>query len=177
MAPPASRKHDPGQQARSFTVPANAKSRTREIASFRRFGIRMRPLFPDIEARFLAHPRWRNLLVCRRRNRYSDPDPIAELIVMRAVLDIVLIILDLYVWLLIASAILSWLIAFNVVNTRNQFVASIAEFLYKITEPVLRPIREIMPNFGGLDISPIIVILIIMFLQRVISYYIYPNVI
>ena len=61
---------------------------------------------------------------------------------MRAVLDIVLIVLDLYVWLLIASAILSWLIAFNVVNTRNQFVAAVAEFLYRITEPVLAPIRN-----------------------------------
>ena len=96
---------------------------------------------------------------------------------MRAILDIVLIVLDLYVWLLIASAILSWLIAFNVVNTRNQFVGSIAEFLYRITEPVMAPIRSRMPSFGGLDISPIIVILIIMFLQRVIGYYIYPNVI
>ncbi|MBN8978842.1 MAG: YggT family protein [Xanthobacteraceae bacterium] len=95
---------------------------------------------------------------------------------MRAILDIVLIILDLYVWLLIASAILSWLIAFNVVNTRNQFVASVAEFLYRITEPLLRPIRNFMPNLGGLDISPIILILIIMFLQRVITYYIYPAV-
>jgi YggT family protein len=95
---------------------------------------------------------------------------------MRAVLDIVLIVLDLYVWLLIASAILSWLIAFNVVNTRNQFVASIADFLYRITEPLLRPIRNIMPDLGGLDISPIILILIIMLIQRVISYYIYPNV-
>ena len=56
---------------------------------------------------------------------------------MRAILEIILLILDLYVWLLIASAILSWLIAFNVVNTRNQFVAAIAEFLYRITEPVL----------------------------------------
>ena len=96
---------------------------------------------------------------------------------MRAVLDIVIIILDLYVWLLIASAILSWLIAFNVVNTRNGFVAAVAEFLYRITEPVLRPIRGFIPTFGGLDISPIIVILIIMFIQRVITYYIYPNVI
>src|SRR6059036_840924 len=96
---------------------------------------------------------------------------------MRAVLDIVLIVLDLYVWLLIASAILSWLIAFNVVNTRNQFVGAVSEFLYRITEPVLAPIRRMMPSFGGLDISPIILILIIMFIQRVISYYIYPNVI
>jgi YggT family protein len=95
---------------------------------------------------------------------------------MRAVLDIILIVLDLYVWLLIASAILSWLIAFNVVNTRNQFVAAVAEFLYRITEPMLAPIRSFMPNLGGLDISPIILILIIMFIQRVIQYYIYPSV-
>ena len=95
---------------------------------------------------------------------------------MRAILDIVLIALDLYVWLLIASAILSWLIAFNVVNTRNQFVAGIAEFLYRITEPALKPIRQFLPSFGGLDISPIILILIIMLIQRIISYYIYPNV-
>lgn len=96
---------------------------------------------------------------------------------MRAVLDIVIIVLDLYVWLLIAAAILSWLVAFNVVNTRNQFVSAVAEFLYRITEPVLRPIRNVMPNLGGLDISPIIVILLIMFIERVIMYYIYPNVI
>jgi len=95
---------------------------------------------------------------------------------MRAVLDIIIIVLDLYVWLLIASAILSWLIAFNVVNTRNQFVAAIAEFLFRITEPVLGPIRRSLPSLGGLDISPIVLILIIMFLQRVITYYIYPNV-
>jgi YggT family protein len=95
---------------------------------------------------------------------------------MRAVLDIVLMVLDLYVWLLIASAILSWLIAFNVVNTRNQFVGAVSEFLYRITEPLLRPIRSFMPNLGGIDISPIILILIIMFLQRVIIYYIYPAV-
>jgi YggT family protein len=93
---------------------------------------------------------------------------------MRAVLDIILIVLDLYVWLLIAAAILSWLVAFNVVNTRNQFVAAIAEFLYRITEPVLAPIRRALPNLGGLDISPIVLILIIMFIQRVITYYIYP---
>ena len=95
---------------------------------------------------------------------------------MRALLDIILIVLDLYIWLLIASAILSWLIAFNVVNTRNQFVSSVAEFLYRITEPLLRPIRNILPDLGGLDISPIVLILIIMLIQRVIVYYIYPYV-
>ena len=95
---------------------------------------------------------------------------------MRAILDIIDIVLNLYVWLLIAAAILSWLIAFNVVNTRNQFVSSVAEFLYRITEPLLRPIRNILPDLGGLDISPIVLILIIMLIQRVIVYYIYPNV-
>jgi YggT family protein len=95
---------------------------------------------------------------------------------MRAILDIVLIVLDLYIWLLIAAAILSWLIAFNVVNTRNQFVSSVVDFLYRITEPVLRPIRNFLPYLGGLDVSPIVLILIIMLIQRIISYYIYPNV-
>ena len=95
---------------------------------------------------------------------------------MRAVLDIVVIVLDLYIWLLIAAAILSWLVAFNVVNTRNQFVAAVGEFLYRITEPLLAPIRSFLPNLGGLDISPIILTLIIMFIERVITYYIYPAV-
>ncbi len=95
---------------------------------------------------------------------------------MRALLDVILVVLQLYVWLLIAAAILSWLIAFNVVNTRNQVVAVIGDFLYRITEPVLRPIRSFMPNLGGLDISPVILILIIFFLQSVIVRYIYPNV-
>ena len=93
---------------------------------------------------------------------------------MRAVLDIVLIVLDLYVWLLIASAILSWLIAFNVVNTRNQLVAAVAEFLYRITEPLLAPIRSFMPNLGGLDISPIILILIIILIQKLVVYNLLP---
>ena len=93
---------------------------------------------------------------------------------MRAVLDIVIIVLDLYVWLLIASAILSWLIAFNVVNTRNQFVSAVAEFLYRITEPVLAPIRNFLPSLGGLDISPIILILLIILVQKLIAYNVAP---
>jgi YggT family protein len=95
---------------------------------------------------------------------------------MRAVLDIVLIVLNLYIWLLIAAAILSWLIAFNVVNTRNGFVSAVAEFLYRITEPLLRPIRNFLPDLGGLDISPIILILLIMLIERIILYYVYPYV-
>src|SRR6267143_3884359 len=118
-------------------------------------------------------------LVCEGWNRYlagsriRDPNPRVSS-VMRAILEVILIVLDLYVWLLIASAILSWLIAFNVVNTRNQFVAAVAEFLYRITEPVLAPIRRFMPNLGGLDISPIILILIIILVQKLIAYNVAP---
>jgi YggT family protein len=93
---------------------------------------------------------------------------------MRAILEVIQIVLDLYVWLLIAAAILSWLIAFNVVNTRNQLVAAVAEFLYRITEPLLAPIRSFLPNLGGLDISPIILILIIILIQKLIAYNIMP---
>src|SRR4051795_6863665 len=74
-------------------------------------------------------------------------------------------ILGLYVWILIASAILSWLVAFNVVNTRNRAVYVIGDFLYRVTEPVLAPLRRVLPNLGGLDLSPIIVILIIFFIR------------
>jgi len=95
---------------------------------------------------------------------------------MRSILDVILLILQIYVWLLIAAAVLSWLIAFNIVNTGNQVVAMIADFLFRVTEPVLRPIRAILPNLGGIDISPVILILIIFFIENVIVRYIYPNV-
>ena len=74
--------------------------------------------------------------------------------------------LSLYTWIIIGSAIFSWLYAFNVVNTSNRFVGMIGEFLFKATEPALRPIRRIMPDLGGLDISPIILLLIIFFIRR-----------
>jgi YggT family protein len=95
---------------------------------------------------------------------------------MRAVLDIILLVLQIYIWLLIAAAVLSWLVAFNVVNTRNQVVATVGDFLYRLTEPLLRPIRSMMPNLGGIDVSPVILILLILFLENVIVRYIYPNV-
>ena len=95
---------------------------------------------------------------------------------MRSVLYIILLILDLYIWLLIAAAVLSWLVAFNVVNTRNQFVGMVGDFLWRITEPVLRPIRSFMPSLGGIDVSPVLLILIIILLKDVIIRYIYPNV-
>ena len=80
-------------------------------------------------------------------------------------------ILGLYVWVLIASAVLSWLVAFNVVNTRNRAVYVIGDFLYRVTEPVLAPLRRVLPNLGGLDLSPIIVILIIFFIRNLMREY------
>jgi YggT family protein len=67
-------------------------------------------------------------------------------------------------------------VAFNVVNTRNHAVAMIGNFLYRITDPVLRPIRNMLPDLGGIDISPVILFLIIIFIQKVIELYILPNV-
>jgi YggT family protein len=95
---------------------------------------------------------------------------------MRSILNIILLVLDIYIWLLIAAAVLSWLVAFNVVNTRNQFVGMVGDFLWRITEPVLRPIRSIMPNLGGIDISPVVLILIIILIKDIIVRYIYPSV-
>ncbi len=75
-------------------------------------------------------------------------------------------IIDIYIWILIASAVLSWLVAFNVVNTRNPIVHSIGDFLYRITEPALRPIRSMLPNLGGIDVSPVILIIGLLFLRQ-----------
>jgi YggT family protein len=95
---------------------------------------------------------------------------------MRSVLYVILLVLDLYIWLLIAAAILSWLVAFNVVNARNQFVAMVGDFLYRVTEPVLRPIRNMLPSLGGIDVSPVVLILIIILIKDIIVRYIYPSV-
>jgi YggT family protein len=87
---------------------------------------------------------------------------------MIELLGFISFILTLYIYILIAAAVLSWLVAFNVVNSRNNAVAMIGQFLYRITEPVLRPIRNFLPDLGGIDISPVIVILIIYFIQMVV---------
>jgi YggT family protein len=87
---------------------------------------------------------------------------------MIELLQFISYLLTIYVYIVIAMAILSWLIAFNVVNTRNPVVHMIAELLYRLTDPVLRPIRNLLPNMGGIDISPIILFLIILFIQSVI---------
>ncbi|TPN83798.1 YggT family protein [Mesorhizobium sp. CU2] len=85
---------------------------------------------------------------------------------MIALIQTIVMALDIYWWIIIASAIFSWLYAFNVVNSRNQFVATVSNMLYRLTEPALRPIRRFMPDLGGIDISPIILLLIIFFIRQ-----------
>jgi YggT family protein len=74
-------------------------------------------------------------------------------------------VITLYIWVLVIAAVLSWLVAFNVVNTRNRLIYVMGDFLYRITEPALRPIRRYIPNLGGIDISPVILMLLLWFLR------------
>ena len=87
---------------------------------------------------------------------------------MVPLIGFIVLVIDLYIWVVIAGAILSWLIAFNVVNTNNRFVYQVADMLYRVTEPALRPIRNILPNLGGIDISPVILILFLLFIRDVV---------
>lgn len=82
-----------------------------------------------------------------------------------ALRDVLVLALDLYIWVLIVGAVLSWLVAFDVVNVRNRFVGMVGEVCFRLTEPVLRPIRRFVPLIGGIDLSPIVLIFAIMFLQ------------
>jgi len=95
---------------------------------------------------------------------------------MRAILNIVILALDLYKLVIIAAAVMSWLIAFNVVNVRNDVVRSVWSTLVALTEPVLRPIRRYLPNTGGIDISPVVLFLLILLIEQIIALYIYPYV-
>lgn len=87
---------------------------------------------------------------------------------MVPLIGFIVLVIDLYIWVVIAGAILSWLIAFNVVNTQNRFVYSVADMLYRITDPALRPFRSVLPNLGGIDISPVILILFLLFIRDVV---------
>jgi len=93
---------------------------------------------------------------------------------MNALLWLISTLIQIYIWLLIAQAVLSWLIAFGIVNRHNRIVGTIEDFLWRITEPVLRPIRRILPNLGGIDISPVIMILLLLFVQRLLVFDIAP---
>ena len=78
-------------------------------------------------------------------------------------------VIYLYIWAVILSAVLSWLVAFNVINTRSRFVYSVGTFLYRVTESALRPIRSIIPNLGGIDISPVVLILLLVFARSLLN--------
>ena len=91
------------------------------------------------------------------------------MIIIDPLFRVLMIAIDLYIWLVIIGAILSWLVAFNVINTSNQLVYLVLDFLYRITEPALRRIKRFLPNFGGIDISPVILILGLIFIQMVLA--------
>ncbi len=93
---------------------------------------------------------------------------------MIAVFYLVLQILKLYSYVVIANVIISWLIAFNILNTQNRLVYSILELSYRLTEPILNKIRRFLPNLGTLDISPIILLLLIWFIEMCMKLYIAP---
>ena len=77
-------------------------------------------------------------------------------------------VVDIYIWILIINAILSWLIAFNILNIQNRFVYALLEFSYKITNPPLNLIRRFLPNFGSIDVSPVILILLLIFFRNLV---------
>ena len=93
---------------------------------------------------------------------------------MIAIFYLVLQILKLYSYVVIANVVISWLVAFNVLNTQNRFVYSILELTYRLTDPFLRRIRAFLPNLGNLDISPIILLLLIWFVEMCMKLYVAP---
>ena len=88
-------------------------------------------------------------------------------VILGPIFGLIDMVFDLFIWILIISVVMSWLISFKVVNTTNRFVYLIADFTYRITEPALRPIRRFLPNLGGLDISPIVLLMVIWFVRDV----------
>ena len=77
-------------------------------------------------------------------------------------------VIQLYIWIVIVQVVLSWLVAFNVVNTRNRVIYVVGDVLYRLTEPVLGTIRRFLPSFGGIDLSPVVLILLLVFLKNLI---------
>jgi YggT family protein len=85
------------------------------------------------------------------------------LIIVENLFSLLLVLINLYKWAIILAAVVSMLISFNILDTRNRIVWTVADFLYKVTDPALRPIRRVLPNFGGVDISPLIALLLIQY--------------
>jgi len=90
---------------------------------------------------------------------------------MNPFIDLIITIINIYIWIIIAMVVMSWLVGFNVVNMQNDFVRQIRYALYRLTEPLLGPIRRFLPDLGGLDISPMVLLLALWFLQRLIIFY------
>ena len=94
-------------------------------------------------------------------------------VILVPVMSLALRVIELYIWVVVIGVVLSWLTAFNVVNTSNRFVYVVADFIYRITEPALRPIRNFLPNLGGLDVSPIVLIFLLWAAQEMLGRLIY----
>jgi YggT family protein len=88
-------------------------------------------------------------------------------VILIPLFNLISTLINIYIWVLIIQAVLSWLVAFNVLNTRNKFVYMLGDFLWRVTEPALRPIRRIIPHLGGVDVSPIVLILVLYFAKDV----------
>ena len=93
---------------------------------------------------------------------------------MKSILILVDSIVSIYIWVLIINALLSWLIAFSVLNTSNRLVHSLLDISYKLTDPLLRPIRNFLPNLGNIDISPVVLILLLMFVRNLVFEFFAP---
>ena len=91
---------------------------------------------------------------------------------MNPFINLIITIINIYIWIIIAMVVMSWLVGFNVVNMQNDFVRQIRYALYRLTEPLLGPIRRVLPDLGGLDISPMVLLLALYFLQQLIVYYV-----
>ena len=94
---------------------------------------------------------------------------------MKSVLILLDSVVTIYIWILIINVLLSWLIAFNVLNTSNRLVYSLLDISYKMTDPLLKPIRNFLPSLGSIDVSPVVLILLLMFLRNLIFEYLAPG--
>jgi YggT family protein len=96
---------------------------------------------------------------------------------MLPLIKLIDIVITFYMWVVIIYVVVSWLVAFDVINTRNNFVRTVGDTLYRLTEPALRPIRRVMPNLGGVDLSPMVLILLLWFVRELMYYYLVPAVV
>jgi len=90
-------------------------------------------------------------------------------IIIGPLLQIMIVVIDMYTWVVIIGVVISWLVAFNVINSHNKFVYMVGDFTHRLTEPVLGRIRGVLPNLGGIDLSPVVLILGLIFLQNVLQ--------